>query len=162
MDLNKAIKLVEDKIKDPKVGLPQEIFLFVSRITPLVNVDLLIKDEKGRSLLSWRDDIHGRGWHVPGGIVRFKERFETRLVKVMEKEIGAKVKFETDPLAVNQIIEDHNNRGHFISFLYRGFLSGKFVPQNKGLAKTDPGYLKWHRVSPKNLIKVHDIYKKYL
>jgi ADP-ribose pyrophosphatase YjhB (NUDIX family) len=162
MKTNEAIKALEKKIGNPRQGLPKEIFLFVSRVTPLVNVDLLIKDEKGRTLLSWRDDIHGRGWHIPGGIVRYKEKLETRLLKVAETEIGAEIKFEPKPLEINELTCAHETRGHFIAFLFKGFLSSKFVPENKGLKKTDPGYLKWHTTCPKNLIKIHNIYKKYI
>ena len=57
-----------------------------------IYIDMLvqhIKDENERTLLSWRDDqFTGSGWHVPGGIVRFKETMEARLGKVAETEIG--------------------------------------------------------------------------
>lgn len=162
MEIDEAIKFLEKQIKNPEEGLPEKIFLFISRITPLINVDLLIKDEGGRTLLSWRDDIHGRGWHIPGGIVRFKEKFETRIRKVTEKEIGAEIEFEKVPLAVNEIICKHDTRGHFISFLYRCFLSEKFIPENKGLNEKDAGYLRWHSSCPENLIKVHEVYKKFI
>ncbi len=36
---------------DSKQGIPTDLFYFVSRMTPLVNVDLLIRDEGGRTLL---------------------------------------------------------------------------------------------------------------
>ena len=34
---------------DPTAGLPEDLFLFISRITPLVNVDLLIQDDAHRT-----------------------------------------------------------------------------------------------------------------
>ena len=78
MNITEAIVALEKHVPNPSEGLPDELFLYVSRITPLVNVDLLIKDENGRTLLSWRDDQYcGQGWHVPGGIIRFKEALET-------------------------------------------------------------------------------------
>ena len=78
------------------MGLPDEVFYYISRTTPLVNVDLLIKDENGRTLLSWRNDRYaGKGWHVPGGIVRFKETLETRVQKVAEIEVGVNISFES-------------------------------------------------------------------
>ena len=162
MNINEAINFLEKQIKNPSVGLPEEVFLFISKITPLVNVDLLIKDEKGRTLLSWRDDIHGKGWHIPGGIVRFKEKLEKRIKKVAKTEIGTAVEFESAPMAINQIICEHDTRGHFISFLYKCFLSNKYVLKNKGLSEKDKGYLKWHDSCPENLINVHDIYKKFI
>lgn len=162
MDINEAIKSLEKHILNPSLGLPEEVFLFISRMTPLINVDLLIKDEDGRTLLSWRDDEYCKGWHIPGGIVRFKENFETRLQKVAEKEIGTMVKFDAVPIAINQVICNHDTRGHFISILYKCFLSGKYALKNKGLKEGDKGYLMWHDSCPVNLVKVHEIYKKYI
>lgn len=163
MNTKEAIDFLEKQIKKPLDGLPKEIFKFVSRITPLINVDLLIKDEKGRTLLSWRDDkLAGRGWHVPGGIIRFKERFENRIKKVSESEIGTIVKFDSEPIAIKELFAEHNVRGHFISLLFNCSLPSTFIPNNKNLKPNEAGYLKWHDSCPKNLIKYHDIYKKYI
>lgn len=163
MNARQAIEFLEKQISNPSQGLPEEVFLFVSRLTPMVNVDLLIKDEKGRTLLSWRDDEYaGTGWHLPGGILRFKEKFETRILKVANKEIGVGVEFNLIPVAVNQIICDHDTRGHFISLLYKCFLSNKFIPKNTGLTEKDKGYLKWHNSCPINLVKVHEMYRNYI
>jgi colanic acid biosynthesis protein WcaH len=164
VNITEAIAILDKKITNPRVGLPDEVFYFISRITPLINVDLLVKDEKGRTLLAWRDDEYtGTGWHVPGGIVRFKETLETRIKKVAELEIGAEVQFEPAPIAVNEIINKEKDiRGHFISILYKCSLSSSFVPKNKGLTEKDPGFLKWHEACPDNLLKFHEIYKKYL
>ena len=46
MNLKNHIDILEKKIKEPKKGLPEEIFLLISRISPLINVDLLIKNKK--------------------------------------------------------------------------------------------------------------------
>jgi len=163
MNINEAIKFLEGKIIDPNIGLPEEIFRFISRITPLINVDLLIKDEKGRTLLAWRnDEFFGEGWHIPGGIIRFKETFEKRIEKVAEKEIGTKIKFDSVPLEINQCIGNMKTRGHGLSILYKCFFSSKFILNNKGLNEKDQGFLKWHDSCPKNLIKGHEMYKKYL
>jgi colanic acid biosynthesis protein WcaH len=163
VNITEAIEILEKQIKNPLVGLPDEIFYFISKLTPMVNVDLLIKDEKGRTLLAWRDDQFSKqGWHLPGGIIRFKETVETRVKKVAETEIGAEVNFDSIPIAFNEIICDHDVRGHFLSFLYKCSLNNSFIPLNKGLSKNDPGYLMWHEVCPTNLIKVHEIYRKYI
>lgn len=163
MKISEEIKLLEKQIKNPRHGLPEEIFLFVSRLTPIVNVDLLIKDEKGKTLLSWRDDkFCGSGWHIPGGILRFKENFKTRIQKVIDTEIGLPVKFDPKPIAINQITGRQNTRGHFISILFKCFLSGKYVLKNKGLQEKDKGFLKWHESCPVNLINILKIYKKFI
>jgi ADP-ribose pyrophosphatase YjhB (NUDIX family) len=163
MTLTEAIKLLDDKVPNPAEGLPDEIFYYISRTTPLVNVDLLVKDENGRVLLAWRDDIYsGTGWHIPGGIIRYRETLETRLKKVAEIEIGTQVEYKKEPIAMNEIIQyKTKDRGHFISFLYECFLSEKFVLENKGLTPNDVGYLKWHDRCPDDLIIYHDIYRKF-
>jgi len=163
MNIHETIEFLDKQTSDPSIGLPQEIFLFVSRTTPIVNVDLLIKDENERTLLSWRDDQYaGAGWHLPGGIVRFKEKLETRVQKVAETEIGTDVEFDPKPITINQVICNHNTRGHFISILYKCFLSSKFTPKDIGISDKDPGYLKWHDSCPENLIKVHEMYRGYI
>lgn len=163
MNIAEAIAVLNKQVPNPSLGLPDEVFFYISRTTPLVNVDLLIKDENGRTLLSWRNDQYcGQGWHVPGGIVRFKETMRKRLEKVAETEIGAKIKFKPKPIAVNELILKQKTRGHFISFLYKGYLSSSFMPKNKGLEETDAGYLKWYELCPDNLLKSQKIYRVYI
>jgi len=163
MNIHEAIEFLDKQISNPQSGLPEDVFFFISRITPMINVDLLIKDENGRILLSWRDDqFVGAGWHLPGGIVRFKEKLETRILKVAEKELGTAVEFDPVPIAVNQIICEHDTRGHFISVLYKCFLSSNYIPKNTGLTPKDVGFLMWHDSCPENLVKVHEIYRKYI
>lgn len=165
MNPEDAIKILDAYIKNPRNGLPEDVFYFISRNTPLINVDLLIKDETGRSLMSWRDDKYsGTGWHLVGGIIRFKETMEARVKKVGESEIGVTdIVFDQDPIAINQIFNTtYENRGHFISILYKCSLPSSFVPRNNGLKETDPGFVKWHETCPQNLLKFHDIYRKYL
>ncbi len=162
MNIRQAIKFLDNQITNSSLGLPEEVFLFVSRLTPLVNVDLLIKDEKQRTLLSWRNDSTGIGWHIPGGIIRYKENIKTRIQKVIETEIGLPVRFEQTPIAINQLICNHITRGHFISILIKCFLSNKYALKNNGLTEKNQGFLKWHESCPKNFIKVQNVYKKYI
>jgi colanic acid biosynthesis protein WcaH len=163
MDKIKLIKLLEKQIPNSKEGLPEEVFYFVSRITPLINVDLLIKDDMNRTLLSWRDDEYcGTGWHIPGGIVRFKETLETRIKKVATIEINADIDFDPNPIAINQSLFSQNTRGHFVSFLYKCFLPSSFVPKNENLTEFQRGYLQWHNICPENLIKPQEMYKPYI
>lgn len=165
MNIAETIAVLVKQVPNPSMGLPDDVFYYISRTTPLVNVDLLIKDENGRTVLSWRNDQYaGKGWHVPGGIVRFKEALEVRVQKVAEIELGVKdISFDPIPMALNQIINRQSNiRGHFISILYKCFLSSALVLYNKGLSAEDSGYLMWHDFCPSNLIEVQEIYRKYI
>jgi ADP-ribose pyrophosphatase YjhB (NUDIX family) len=163
-ELSQAILASERAAGDASRGLPEEVFLLVSRLTPLVNVDLLIKDESRRTLLTWRDDgTYSAGWHVPGGIVRFKEKIQERLAAVAELELGAKVSFRTEPLAIHEIMAHARTvRGHFISFLYECALLG---PPDEALrygqGDPRPGQWAWHEKCPDNLISVHEIYRRF-
>jgi ADP-ribose pyrophosphatase len=164
MNIYEAIATLDNSVTNPTTGLPEELFLYISRTTPLINVDLLIKDEFGNTLLSWRNECYtGKGWHVPGGIVRFQERLETRINEVVKKEIGTDVIFDPRPVAINQIINHEQKiRGHFISILFSCFLPSTFLPKNDGLSPNDMGYLRWHNCCPDNLLKYHEIYRDYI
>jgi ADP-ribose pyrophosphatase YjhB (NUDIX family) len=159
-----AIRLLDSLAPDPREGLPEDLFLFVSRITPLVNVDLLIQDQASSTLLTWRSDEHyGPGWHVPGGIIRYKETAHQRIHEVARQELGASVEFDPAPLAVIESIGQERNRGHFISLLYRCRL--KSAPDPGLQAATDPpapGSWQWHAGAPANLLEVHAIYRRFL
>lgn len=166
MELSELIKTIEeDYIKDPFKGLPEDVFLFISRITPLVNVDLLIKNEKEQTLLTWREDgFFEPGWHVPGGIIRYKEPINKRIGETAKTELGALVMFDESPLAINQIIlPGQRNRAHFISLLYKCELIGE--PDEKLRyrgGRPKHGQWAWHDRCPKNLLKVHEIYRKFI
>ncbi|MDH2915652.1 MAG: hypothetical protein PXX77_02120 [Gallionella sp.] len=148
---------------DPTKGLPEEVFVFASQITPLVNVDLLIKDDSKGVLLTWRDDGHYEaGWHVPGGIIRYKETLADRIAEVARLELGAKVFHEAEPMAINQVIHPTNKtRGHFISLLFACRLVSPPLDSLAAYAELQSGHWQWHKKCPVNLITVQDIYRSH-
>jgi ADP-ribose pyrophosphatase YjhB (NUDIX family) len=110
------INTLEESISDPRRGLPEELFLFASRITPLVNVDLLVKDKLGKTLLTWRDDgYYPPSWHIPGGIIRYKETFAERIKEVARTELGAAVDFD---FRLWQSMKSFMTRGRIEDTLY--------------------------------------------
>jgi len=159
------IRLLEEKIPAPTMGLPEPVFLFFSRLTPMINVDLFIKDKMGRTLLTWRDDGHDpAGWHIPGGIIRYKERAEARIHAVALSELGATVKFDPSPMNIEEVIHQSRAvRGHFISMLYRCYLTSP-LDEALGFQGGTPqaGQWAWHEEAPPNLISVHDMYRAFL
>ncbi|MCU1337571.1 MAG: hypothetical protein JWO19_3152 [Bryobacterales bacterium] len=164
MDFPATIAPLESAIGDPHQGLPEEVFLFASRITPLINVDLLIQDDAGRTLLTWRgDEFFGQGWHIPGGIIRYKETAADRIRACALQELGADVSFDPAPLLVLETIRPHRSRGHFISLLYRCRLQ---TPLNETLRADHshppaPGAWRWHQGSPPDLLEVHAPYAQF-
>jgi colanic acid biosynthesis protein WcaH len=135
MNVAEAIACLDANALNKTTGLPDDIFYFISRTTPLVNVDLLIKDKQGRTLLSWRDDEYcGKGWHIPGGIIRYKETLEQRIQNTANKELGVCVEFGKEPLVYCQtILPDQENRGHFISFLFKCFVPDNYHINSRSL-----------------------------
>ena len=73
------------------------------------------------------------------------------------------VDYEKDPIAINQIIvHDRNIRSHFISILYKCFLTRDAFLDNRELSITDPGYLMWYDKCPDDLLQYHDIYREFI
>lgn len=150
---------------DARSGLPEEVFTLVSTLVPIANVDLFIRDHKCRILLSWRnDEFFGKGWHIPGGCIRFKETMLERLQKTADKELQTKVHVNPVPLAVRDVIvgkneEEPKKRAHHLAVLYDCRLPKEYEINNNGLSETDAGYLKWFEKIPDNILKVHDCYR---
>ena len=165
VELRKTICYLESSIDNPSRGLPEEVFLLISRLTPLLNVDLLIKNEQNHTFLTWRDDkFHPPGWHVPGGIIRYKEKIVDRVRAVAKSEFGAEVSCDQPPLVMHEIIHsDRKIRGHFISLLYRCCLES--APAEHLRCTGHPPKANewmWHKSCPKDLISVHEIYRRFI
>lgn len=159
--LHPVVAALDAAVPAPRLGLPDPVFYYVSRTTPLINVDLLVGDAQRGVLLAWRDDRHsGRGWHLPGGIIRYKERIAERIQQVAQHELGAEVTTRPGPLAVHEIIaEPQRDRAHFISLLYRCNLDVDYQIDNRGRRPDEPGFLAWHTRCPADLLPWHEIYR---
>lgn len=152
-------------VGDARSGLPDAVFRLVSQLTPLINVDLLIANDQGQTLLTWRDDeFYGPGWHVPGGIIRFKEAIASRIAAVARAELGCNVSFLPEPLSIREVMAPHRNvRGHFISLLYACTLSNPPAPELKFSGEMPKnGQWQWHDRCPDNLIAVHNMYRPHI
>lgn len=155
---------------DGREGLPEEVFIAVSTVIPIVNVDLLVLDKKNRILLSWRDDEYfGKGWHLPGGCIRYKETMMERVQNTALNEIGSRVHVEPVPIAVRDVImgkdDDHiRKRAHHLAVLYRCCLPTEFTLDSTE-GQTEINRLKWFSAIPDNILPVHsvydDIFQKY-
>jgi hypothetical protein len=144
---------------DPRKGLPDPVFQFVLKTTPMINVDLLVKDGLGRVLVAWRSDEFGEGWHIPGGIIRWRESFAARLAAVGRLELHAEVAPDPEPCRVSQLLD--SGRGHFISLLYRCVLRTP-IPDDAFAADASdaqPGQLLWSSGVPAALYPAHEIYR---
>jgi colanic acid biosynthesis protein WcaH len=147
----------------PEEGLPLDLFRVLSRIVPLVNIDLLIRDEQLGTLLTWRhDENYGPGWHIPGGIIRYKETAAVRIRLTAQRELGTAVEFDPEPLAVREAIDPvRRERGHFISLLYRCRLQAAPADHLRAGATPRAGQWAWHRACPPDLIPEHHDYRRF-
>jgi len=145
-------------------GLNHDLFVFVSRLTPLVNVDLLIQDLHHGTLLTWRhDETYGPGWHVPGGIIRYKETAESRIQLTARRELGVDVEFDPEPILVHQAIDPlRRERGHLLSMLYRCRLLGPPAEHlSHAAGEPRPGQWAWHAACPPDLLAEQHHYRRF-
>jgi colanic acid biosynthesis protein WcaH len=159
-----AIQVLESWAPDPNRGLPEPLFLLVSKLTPMINVDLVIADDQHRTLLTWRsDDLHGSGWHIPGGIIRYQETMEARIRATARAELGARLEFDPAPIAIEQLIlPNRYARGHMISIAFRCRLVDSPDPKLR-YEGGDPeaGQWAWHLQCPSELIEVQTCYRRF-
>lgn len=140
---------------DATNGIGEDLYLAISQLTPSINVDLIIKsDDRLKTLLTWRDDrYYGPGWHVPGGVVRFKEKMLDRVHKVAKKELQRELSSVDGPIGFHEMFNQTRDvRGHFISFVYEVALSES--PAADKIAREVPtnGQWQWFETCPENLI----------
>ena len=159
-------RCIQDEGIVPENRLGDELFLFASTLMPVVNVDLLVFNDKDQVLLSWRNDPHcGCGWHVPGGCLRFKETLENRVHKTAINEFGVDVEMNSEALGLFEIffpnfrdgIKNQRERAHFITIVYECKLS-EGLKNNK--IEGESGNLKRFDELPENLLNVQDCYKQ--
>jgi colanic acid biosynthesis protein WcaH len=168
MGKNSELKVLISEIErriDLSAEMPQELFLFLSRITPLVNVDLLIQDDERGTLLTWRADRHfGPGWHVPGGIIRHKELAADRIRAVARQELATTVSFDPKPIHVQENVRHAwRDRSHAISLLYRCRLARPLDPSRRFTPDAPrPDQWLWHESCPANLIPEQQAYATYM
>lgn len=166
LTLEEAVREIERAAVHPERGLPDEVFRLVTKLTPMINVDLLIKSEEGETLLTWREDaLCSPGWHIPGGIIRFQEPIEHRIHAVAQSELHSEVTFEPEPLKITEfILPEQAYRNHFISLLYRCRLVSPIpdVLHCKDLQNPEPGLYAWFNKIPETLLKAHRKYSCFL
>ena len=102
----------------------------------------------------WRYDYRRSGWHIPGGIIRYKETFEQRIAKVARLAIGTDVTYDSDPIKITEIFVPERRRGHAISLLYecKPVKDIDITAFNKDKGETDNGFLKWFDKCPEVLV----------
>ncbi len=170
LEQREAVQTLRNADINSEEGLPEELFLLVSSLVPLPNVDLLIVGDDNRILLTRRrDSFFENSWHIPGGTMRYGESFEHAIKSTALRELKSSVSFDDEPIAVKNVIRGLNNRqeyprerGHNVAILYRCFLPQDYVIDNGELTEKDNGYIKWFDFLPDDFMSIQNVYKDIL
>lgn len=162
----KAVAILRQAKINSDDGMPTDLFLLVSSLVPLPNVDLLVVNRKNQLLLSRRNDqFYSKSWHIPGGCMRFNENFEKRIQETAKRELGCTVTFDENPLAVRNVIRGSNGtlphpreRGHNVAILFRCYLPDDYQIDNGGRTEDDDGYLKWFDRLPEDFLEIQHVF----
>lgn len=138
-ETKQLVKLLK-KVKNPNRGLPEPLFLALSKIVPFASCEMAIVNEKKELLMAWRDDEWWTGWHFPGGVMRYGESFEMSLQNTARRELGIKLKSYKFLFPVNYT---NSERGHTVSFIFLCTTGQK------------PKDGKFFKTMPKNIISLH-------
>jgi colanic acid biosynthesis protein WcaH len=69
--------------------LTDETFKGIIQNTPLISIDLIIRNEIGEVLLGKRINAPAKGdWFVPGGRVRKNETLDDAFIRLLSEELG--------------------------------------------------------------------------
>ncbi|OGH71447.1 MAG: hypothetical protein A2921_04270 [Candidatus Magasanikbacteria bacterium RIFCSPLOWO2_01_FULL_43_20b] len=139
MELKQLVSLLK-KIDNPHEGMPQPIFDALCGVVAFVACELVVVDKKRGILLTWRNDRWWRGWHFPGGLLRYRESFDERIQAVAWKELGVNV--EDYKLLFTKDCSQ-GARGHVVSLVFRCETAMK------------PKHGKFFKKMPKNIIDAH-------
>jgi colanic acid biosynthesis protein WcaH len=110
--------------------LPQDIFEVVIRSTPLVSIDIILKNTAGELLLGKRSNSPAQGnWFVPGGRVLKDEPLDLAFKRLIENELGLKEEVSSNFKGVYQHFYDDNFLGntfttHYVVLAYEVNFNG--------------------------------------
>jgi len=110
--------------------LDRETLLEVVRYTPLVSVDLIVRNSKGQVLVGLRSNEPAKGmWFVPGGRICKDERIVQAIARVSLDELGVDLSAEASLLGVYEHLYDTNFAGapdvgtHYVVLAYQAGLA---------------------------------------
>ena len=72
--------------------LSESTFQTIIGATPLVSIDLIVKNTQGEVLLGYRTNRPAQGyWFVPGGRVQKNERLDKAFLRLTKAELGVSI-----------------------------------------------------------------------
>jgi colanic acid biosynthesis protein WcaH len=117
--------------------LPDETFKSVIQHTPLISIDLIVRNEQGEVLLGKRVNAPAKGyWFVPGGRVRKNETLDDAFVRLVKEELGIEsgiTRADAKFLGVfehfyDDCVFENNITTHYIVLAYNIFINKNIKP----------------------------------
>ena len=148
--------------------LPDETFKSVIRHTPLISIDLIVRNEQGEVLLGKRVNAPAKGcWFVPGGRVRKNETLDDAFVRLVKEELGIEsgiTRADAKFLGVFEHFYDNCVFGddlstHYIVLGYEIRFSTFILPESTLIQHLD--YIYMSLLNIKSDINVHKFVKNY-
>lgn len=166
----RAVQILRQAKLNSDEGMPQELFLLLSGLMPLPNVDLLITNDQGQILLTCRRDAwYQHSWHIPGGCMHYGETFLHCVQETAKRELGSEVYAEAEPAAVRNVIrgvdpskEYPRERGHNVAILFRCRMPEGWQIDNGSKQEGDDGFAAWFDILPKEFMEIQHVYDDIL
>ena len=136
-------------------------FADIIRLTPLVALDLIVRDAEGRVLLGLRRNQPAQGyWFVPGGRIYKNERLDDAFLRLTTKELGVPLqRSQARLLGLYEHIYDDNVFNadfgtHYVVNGYELTLSTSILPEAFAAQHHDA---RWMTVS--DLLAAEDVHE---
>lgn len=147
--------------------LPDQIFKTVISSTPLISIDLVVRNEKNEVLLGKRLNAPAKGfWFVPGGRVQKNETLDNAFIRLLREELGIEsgiVREDANFLGVFEHFYSDNVFDDEVGTHY--IVLGYEIKLGKDLLKELPieqhSIFIWFQESNKDEIKIHRYTKLY-
>jgi colanic acid biosynthesis protein WcaH len=112
------------------MDLSQEIITQIVKYTPLVSIDLIIRNKSKDVLLGLRTNEPAKGsWFVPGGRIRKNEHISNAFSRISKFELGFELEFSTakflgvyEHLYAQNFAQVPDVSTHYVVLAYEQFL----------------------------------------
>ncbi|MGC6432329.1 MAG: GDP-mannose mannosyl hydrolase [Jejuia sp.] len=151
------------------MSLAKADFLNIIDKTPLISIDLVIRDASHSILMGLRTNEPAKGfWFTPGGRILKNETIQVAFHRISQKELGYQFNFEKARLlnAFNHIYDTNfdnapNINTHYVVLAYEIAVSQEQV--EKLLESPDEQHttLKWMSLEDEDITMVHPLSKAY-
>lgn len=148
--------------------LPDQVFKTVISSTPLISIDLVVRNNQNQVLLGKRLNAPAKGfWFVPGGRVQKDETLDDAFTRLIKEELGTEVgikRSEANFLGVyehfyEENVFDHNATTHYVVLGYEIIID--LSKLSKIPLKQHNQYTWWSELDIQSIEIIHEYVKNY-